>query len=217
MPLRTEIATGSSKAEWGEILRAWGKVLDEYEQHGQPRGAKKRELGYCNTERANVGFLLSAAYRDGGVGIAEYTHKTTRGGLALVDLWIKSVGQASFVCEAKQRFLRDPEKLAWCVDRLLEAADYEVGELKGDGSFDKRASIAFVVPFATDTMKSWEDKWRKKAKDVAASALYWSATHAPVPLGCRLSHPGIMVFIREWSEGTSLATGVRHKKGEGTS
>lgn len=191
---------GPRAAIWEKLIDHWAQALDRYEDVGTLKSGK-REVGYWNTERSNVGFLVAAAFLAAGVATTEFEQKSKHRGHGYVDLWFRlEKGGPSFVCEAKTLFSDDPDELHVDADGLLAAARRDVAALKDDGSFDHRAAIAFVAPFGQTPIGDWDAQRQAfSSRALVASGTYRATGPAPVPAGYKHHHPGIMILVEEVS------------------
>jgi len=138
MPM--EIGRLPDKEGWADLIRAWGVLLDRYEE----LSAADYDVGYWHKENTLTALLASAAWQSGGAGLVEFETQRTRilpeqSGEGSGDAWLK-IGKVWYSVEAK---------LCWTPDEIegnIQVAHDQLLTLPESHRADFGLALCYSVP-----------------------------------------------------------------------
>ncbi len=189
MPL--ELVREPEGDDWARLLRAWGRILDEYEARSVP----EPDVAYWHSEQALTSLLAMAAWEVGGVGFVEFSTERRRDPaeepvLGWGDAWLR-VGTKWYAVEAK---------LCWGFSHLEPSLALAVGDLWSLNPEDRAAgglALCYCVPEVSG--RASEEVVRRLARDGSLSAMFFVATYTPkgsVPTHEGFAYPGMLAVGR---------------------
>ena len=200
---------------WRRLLQAWQASLSDYVRIAQG-GDMGADLPYWYNERANVGFLVAAAWRLGGAAIEEYTvDKPRQGTKGRADLWLR-VPRLGLECrfEAKVHWPADTAAAKRACNALLRQASTQMKQYSQQGSGGcLRMAVNFIVA-DTATIKRGRQvlrglyDWLSKQQDVTQRiiALYEPSARVEVSYmekGRTRFCPGVLLVAHLIEKGKS--------------
>ena len=178
-------------------MDSWGAVLDRYEQLSED------DVGYWHGEASLTASLVAAAWRSGGLGLAEFETKRVRrireqSGKGSGDAYLR-IGEGWYTVEAK---------LYWDLDGIevgLEAARVDLRTLDVASRAGSPVALCYSVPMVPD--ESPPHLITSKASDLLRQIPELDLLVVHTPLAQVREHdgytyPGMIALgrIRQWEQ-----------------